>query len=70
MPHPFELSDLVSKSSPPLNSLVPNADWLQVRLLIGGFFFYSTLLPKVPADPPMGFSGYRLDQASALLGAC
>ena len=33
-------------------------------VLIGGFFFYSTLLHEVPADPPMGLSEYRLDQAS------
>ena len=37
---------------------------LRCVVLIGGFFSLFPLLHEVPADPPMGLSEYRLDQAS------
>ena len=78
--HPFELSensfpcDSTDRKVCPLkgklrrvkcvNCLVTTPIGSGCVVLIGGFFFYSTLLHEVPADPPMGLSEYRLDQAS------
>ena len=64
----FHATGPIEKSSPPKIPLSPTPIGFWLRLLIGGFFFYSTLLHKVPADPPMGLSEYRLDQALSVLG--